>query len=184
MKRILFQVAISFFALLIGVGGASYWFNNYHLDNEVTPVKPPVIEEVKSHFAEEADAIEAVLRYQLDANRQEKVCFITVEGQEPDEAFLNRFAGQTDPRIQRSAYKSRDNYDRIIDLTTGETAEVISIVSIKWLNELEAEVHTNFYDGDVGEYTQKVVKKNGKWIALNGIYLDEMPHRPFLTKSK
>jgi hypothetical protein len=190
MNRISLRIAILSLTLLFGIIGVNFWLNQSHSDNtqpqlQLVNAQPTTEVIPTTHSAKEADVVEAVLSKQLEWNQQEKVCFLTVEGKEPDQDFINRFNGHIGPRIEKNSEKGRDEYDRVIDSNTGEIAEMISIVSIKWISETEVEVHTNIYDGDVAEYTQNVVMEDDHWIAQDGHYLEEIPYKkPYYSTTK
>jgi|GEM_PF-7102044 hypothetical protein len=158
MNRSFSRLTVLLITFTFGVLVASAWFLRSNPNPEPTLSSAP-------SPADKANVAEAVFRYQLRWNKQRPVCFLTLEEREPDETFLKRFVGQTEPRIQRSSRKMSDPYNRIVDADTGELAEYISIVSIKWISDTEAEVHCNVYDGDLGEYKHSVIRQGDTWVV-------------------
>src|SRR5438045_2572570 len=159
MKRILFYLTTAFLTFGISFSATSHWF--------LRPVERAHATPIPSSSTEKENVAEAVFRYQLEWNKQEKVAFLTLEGKEPDENFMNRFIGQTEPRVQRHSRKKFDRYDRIIDADTGEQAEFISVSSIKWISDTKADVLSNVYDGDVGEYALRVHREGDQWVVMS-----------------
>jgi hypothetical protein len=167
MNRILFHIMTALITFGISSSITSYWF--------LRPVPGATTISITSSITEKENVAEAVFRYQLEWNKQEKVAFLTLEGKEPDENFMNRFVGQTEPRVQRHSRKKFDRYDRIIDADTREQGELISVVSIRWICDTIAEVRSNVYDGDVGEYILRVHREGDHWIVKSFLDLSEAP---------
>lgn len=139
---------------------------------------------IKTDSQQSADEIESiaevVFRWQLFWNKQEKVCFLLLNGREPSEKLFAKFKEQKGPRVQRSDRKKRDDYGRIIDSDSGDVAEIISIGPITWVSKTEVDVRSNVYDGDVGEYVHRLTLNGGKWTIKEwrDLAYGDGPRRP------
>ena len=114
---------------------------------------------------QEDDIREAVFRYRIESENPSARVFLRIDGKDPSDTFMTRFA-ESNPPVKKSsgAYlKSPSLRDRF----TGEQAVDLSVGSISWISVDRVELPGSSYCGircaDTGIY--RVVKKNGRWLV-------------------
>jgi hypothetical protein len=122
----------------------------------------------------EDDIREAVFRYQFvhDAPQQKphtKVHFIAIENkQDPDDAFLKRFADRT-PIVKKESQAAASNNGTggVIDKETKGAGIIFRIAQLKWINDSEIEVEAHFHVAMLvaGGCKYRVLREGNKWVV-------------------
>jgi hypothetical protein len=114
---------------------------------------------------QEDDVREAVFRYRIESRNLSGPIFLSIDGKDPSDAFMMRFAQSNLPIKKASgAYlKALSLRDRLTD----QQAVELSVRSVSWISVDRVEVRGGFYCGgrcaDAGIY--RVGKRNGRWMV-------------------
>jgi hypothetical protein len=114
---------------------------------------------------QEDDIREAVFRYRISSKNSNSRVFLRIDGKDPSDTFMARFADLNPPVEKASGARLKSTWLR--DGLTGEQAVELSVGSISWISVDRVEVPGSSYCGmrcaDVGIY--RVVKRNGHWVV-------------------
>ncbi|MCE9604346.1 MAG: hypothetical protein K8U03_05510 [Planctomycetia bacterium] len=106
------------------------------------------------------DVAEAVFRHQFDHNasgtqRRVKYFFLSLEANDPPNAFLARFANEWWPYVRPASMEAQLRGPRLI----------FSISSVKWLDADTAEVEGGYYHDTLSSSGNlyRVERRAGKW---------------------
>jgi hypothetical protein len=114
---------------------------------------------------QEDDIREAVFRYRISSKNPDSRVFLRIDGKDPSDTFMARFADLNPPIEKASRAHLQSAWLR--DGFTGEQAVELSVGSISWISVHRVELPGRSYCGircaDVGIY--RVVKQNGHWAA-------------------
>lgn len=124
--------------------------------------------------AAEQNALEAVLRYQFQHNASGqqadvKVFCVTLDGADPDDAFLQRFAGQRVP--VRKASDCNTNEHGVSDRATGVSGLQLNAGRLSWINEDEVTVDGGYYEASLSASgnTFRLKKQAQGWTVVETI---------------
>lgn len=114
----------------------------------------------------EDDIREAVFRYQF-LQQTNGVCFLKVNGHDPSDEFMRRFAGQVRP-VQKASQGDADG--SVASKGTRQKGVVFNVGSIRWITWIrgtEVEVSGDYRGGDSGAawYTYSLKSENGSWTV-------------------
>ena len=145
-------------ACLISVGCAStappYFFSR-------SPSDRPI---------QEDDIRESVLRYRLNPSKSNGPFFLSINGHDPSDAFMRRFAdsGRIVKKASESYFKKDPFPGWLRDRSTDEKGMSLWVGPINWLSSDRVEVRGGMYCGglcaDAGIYRLK--KKEGHWVVV------------------
>jgi len=126
----------------------------------------PVVDVAR--WIEENNIRESVFRYRIERQKFDGVVFLTIDGKDPSDEFMTRFAMITPPvRKASGSYSDSQGMSSLRDRSTKRRAILLEVGTIKWLSEDHVELNGGFYCGalcaDAGIY--EVVKKNGRWTV-------------------
>ena len=113
---------------------------------------------------------ESVFRYRMDQSRSGGPFFLNIDGKDPSDTFMARFA-----KADRKVKKASQSYFRwdssggfLRDRSTDALGMSFSVSSISWLSPERVEVRGGMYCGalcaDVGKY--RLEKKDGQWTVI------------------
>ena len=141
-------------------------------------------------LAQEDDLREAVFRHLFTQNasvqgRSAQVYFLAVgaKGEDPDDAFMLRFADSPTPVKKASdSIFAADNSDKpaigrgemvITDKATGQPGLLFHTREIKWLNSVQAEVSGGYYEAmmSASGNTYELEKIDDKWVVVKNTEL-------------
>jgi hypothetical protein len=118
---------------------------------------------------EEDNIREAVFRYRIELEKSKRRVFLSIDGKDPGDDFMARFAALKPPAKKASgAYFKKEPFPGwLLDRSTDKRAVHLSVSSIKGLSEERVEVQGGSYCGglcaDAGVYL--LVKKDGRWTV-------------------
>ena len=120
------------------------------------------------------DIREATFRFLFGKNasslqQNAKVYFLTIgnlsktQSQDPDEAFMKRFADHQ-PRVARRS-DAKESPDGVTDKITGERGLIFNVGEIQWISDREVQVSGGYFEAGLSASgnTFYLRKKNGKW---------------------
>lgn len=111
---------------------------------------------------------EAVFRYRMNAISDDNPIFLSINGKDPSDTFMARFA-DSKKRVQKSSrsYVKKDPVPSLRERATGQPGMSFSVGAITWVSSSHAEVRGGMYCGglcaDEGEYLLE--KKQGHWVV-------------------
>ena len=98
-----------------------------------------------------------------------QIFFISIDGKDPSDEFLNRF--RDIPRSIRKVSSSKPEKGPHVphDLTTGIAGIIFDAGKVRWLSRDAAEVEGGYYCGGLcaAGITFQVNRDNGKWVIKN-----------------
>jgi hypothetical protein len=117
---------------------------------------------------EEAKIHEAVFRDLIQSNKLTRPVFLRIDGTDPSDEFMARFASSVTPVNKASAaYFDPKILRGPIDRSTGKTGAILSTDSISWLFgdrvELKAILNCGHLCGEGGVY--QIAKRRGRWTV-------------------
>jgi hypothetical protein len=118
---------------------------------------------------QEDDIRESVFRYRMGYPKRNCPFFLSIDGKDPSDAFMRRFAalGRTVKKESESYFKKDQSNRWLRDRSTGEEGVAFSVGPISWLSSDRVEVSGGMYCGilcaDGGVYRLK--KKEGHWVV-------------------
>lgn len=118
---------------------------------------------------QEDDIRESVVRYRIAVLKSNGPFFLSINGNDPSDTFLKRFAasGKTVKKASESYFKKDPFPGWLRDRSTDEKGMTFSVGSISWLSPDRVEVSGGMYCGglcaDGGIYGLK--KKEGHWVV-------------------
>jgi hypothetical protein len=116
--------------------------------------------------AEEDNIREAIVRDWAGPKGLKRLIFVSIDGHDPSDEFLARFADLRPTLVKKSSEQRFDiSSEHLVDRSTGQRGVSLSINSVKWLfgDRAEAEVKTfcGFLCGSGG--VCEMVKKKSRW---------------------
>jgi hypothetical protein len=118
---------------------------------------------------QEDDIRESVFRYRMDYPHRDGPFFLSIDGKDPSDTFMARFANP-DRKVKKASqsYFRKDlPHGRLCDRSTEEPGVAFSVSTISWLSLDRVEVGGNMYCGglcaDGGIY--RLRKKGGRWVV-------------------
>jgi hypothetical protein len=118
---------------------------------------------------QEDEIRESVFRYRMDLRHRDGPFFLSIDGKDPNDTFMTRFAN-ADRKVKKEsqAYFKKDPPPGWLrDRSTDEQGVAFSVGAISWLSLNRVEVRGGMYCGglcaDWGIYRLK--KKNGRWAV-------------------
>jgi hypothetical protein len=115
---------------------------------------------------------EAVFRHMFNRETQQhmehaKRFFISLAGQDPDDAFISRFDDVKLPVKKGSQSMTTGGMGMVADKETGELGIHYKIGRIDWISESEADVEVSFHAANLatGGCTYRVVGAGSKWVV-------------------
>jgi hypothetical protein len=118
---------------------------------------------------QEDDIRESVFRYRMDHEHIDGPFFLDIDGKDPSDTFMARFAnpGRKVKEASQSYFRKDLPHGRLCDRSTDEPGVAFSVRAISWLSLGRVEVRGGMYCGglcaDSGIYRLK--KKNGRWAV-------------------
>lgn len=134
-------------------------------------VPPPLLfsRSPADRVEQEDDIREAVFRYRFELMQWEGTFFLSIDGKDPSDSFMARFAA-TNARVKKesgSYFKKDPSPGWLLDRSTGEKAVSFFVGRISWISVDQVEVRGGKYCGglcaDAGIY--RVARKNGRWVV-------------------
>ena len=131
----------------------------------------------------EAAVTEAVFRHLLRPRRDELVYFLSVGGPEdhdPDDTFMQRFAGHRPPAkpvseatLAAPAHRWQSMPGRVIDRRTGQPGLILRVSGLTWLSESEARVEASTFAHGLAARGSlyRVVREGDRWV-IGEVVLD------------
>ena len=130
----------------------------------------------------EAAVTEAVFRYLLRPRRDETLYFLSVgapEDHDPDDAFMERFAGHQSPvkpvseatlagtAQPGSALAAAPFPGQVIDRRTGQSGLIVRVSRLTWLSESEARVEASTFAHGLAArgYLYCVASEGDRWVV-------------------
>jgi hypothetical protein len=128
--------------------------------------------------AEELDIRETTFRYQFGKNasgqqQSAKSFYLAVSADDkqtdPDDAFIERFAGNEPPVKKVSECDSSGA--GVVDKKTGESGLIFKTGAIKWVSDTEVEISGGYYEAGLSASgnTYYLKKVNGKWTVIKDV---------------
>ena len=134
----------------------------------------------------EAAVTEAVVRHLLHARRDGLVYFLSVgarEDRDPDDAFMERFAGHRPPvkpiseatlsgaAQPGSALAAAPFPGQVIDRRTGQPGLILRVSRLTWLSESEARVEASTFAHGLAArgLLYHVAREGGRWVVGEGV---------------
>ena len=121
------------------------------------------------HVAQENDIWEAVFRYRIDSMGSDFPFFLSIDGKDPSDSFMARFASSRAhvKKDSGSYYAKEPSPGSLRDRSTGEKAVRLSAGPVTWISSDLVEVRGGMYCGglcaDAGIY--RLAKRNGLWTV-------------------
>src|SRR5208282_4858605 len=118
---------------------------------------------------QEDDIRESVFRYRMDLPKRNCPFFLSIDGKDPNDAFMRRFAALKTPvkKGSGSYFKKEPFPGWLLDRSNNERAISFSVGTISWMSLDRVEVRGGMYCGglcaDAGIYELR--KKNGRWVV-------------------
>lgn len=129
---------------------------------------------VPDRQVQEEDIRESVFRYQIAhwySNEEAHAFFLSMDGKDPPQAFVQRFAGHI-PQVKessRSYFRKSPFPGWLRDKESGLKAALLSVGAISWLSPNLVEVEGGIYCGGLcgasGSY--HLERQSGKWVVKN-----------------
>jgi len=118
---------------------------------------------------EEDDILESIFRYRIEDAKSNGPFFLSINGEDPSETFMARFA--TSNKIVKKAsgsyFKKQPSPGWLRDKSTDKEAIYFSVGSISWKSLDQVEVRGGMYCGglcaDAGIY--RLRKKKDRWVV-------------------
>jgi hypothetical protein len=124
---------------------------------------------VAGRVAQEDDIREAIFRYEMKAHRLPDVVFLSINNQEPSDAFMRRFSDVKLSVKNWSAIAPPTNPPQrwISDRETGKPGVALSVGKITWTSNHRVIVAGGYYCGSLcaGGGDFYVVLKDGRWVV-------------------
>lgn len=118
---------------------------------------------------QEDDIRESVFRYRMDHPHRDGPFFLSIDGKDPSDTFMARFAN-ADRKVKKASqsyFKSTLPRTGLRDRSTDEHGVWFSVGAISWLSLDRVEASGGMYCGslcaDGGIY--RLRKKNGHWVV-------------------
>ena len=119
---------------------------------------------------QEDDIRESVFRYRMDNPHRDGPFFLSINGKDPSDTFMARFAN-ADRKVKKTSqsYFKKDPFPGWLrDRSTDEQGVSFSVGAISWLSPERVEVGGDMYCGglcaDAGKY--RLEKKQGRWVVV------------------
>lgn len=123
-----------------------------------------------SETADEDEIMEATFRYQFPHNasamqQNAKLYFLSIDGADPSDGFMQRFAGH-DPAVKKVS-SSTSGTDGVTDNQTGEKGIIFRVETIKRVNATTVEVKGGYYEAGLSASGNTYyLKNNGPgWVV-------------------
>jgi hypothetical protein len=130
-----------------------------------SPVPSFILRAPADRLVQEDDIREAVFRYRISSRNSNSRVFLMIDGKDPTDTFMTRFAESNPPIKKASGAQLKSTWLR--DRLTGEQAVEFSVGSISWISVDRVELPGSSYCGvrcaDFGIY--RVVIKDGRWVV-------------------
>lgn len=122
------------------------------------------IEQVDSSIAE------SVFRYQIKKcaeNTSLKVFLLSLQGKDPSDELMKRFADDSISVKKRSALATSETNNEFVDKESGKPAALMSIDTLKFLKDGGAEVEGScgYADWAARGYRYSLVREENRWIV-------------------
>lgn len=118
---------------------------------------------------QEEDIRESVFRYRMDLPYGERLFFLSIDGKDPSDTFMARFAN-ADRKVKKASqsyFKETTPRTGLRDRSTDEPGVALAVGTISWLSLNRVEVRGSMYCGslcaDGGIY--RLSKKDGRWLV-------------------
>lgn len=119
---------------------------------------------------EEDNIRECIFRYRMDKSKSSGPFFLSINGKDPSDSFMARFASSKKQvkKASQSYFKKDPFPGWIRDRSTDKQGMSFSVSSINWLSSDRVEVRGGMYCGglcaDAGVY--RLEKKGARWIVV------------------
>jgi hypothetical protein len=124
---------------------------------------------VAGRVVQEDDIREAIFRYEMEAHRFPEVVFLSINNQEPSDAFMRRFSDvELSVKNWSAIAPSTKPLQRwISDRETGKPGVALSVGKITWTSNYRVIVAGGYYCGSLcaGGGDFYVVLKDGRWVV-------------------
>ena len=127
---------------------------------------------VVSRSIEQDRVAEALFRHLVQEHQGLRVYFLSRDGADPSDDFMQRFQGER-PVIKKRSLSVRGKYRSILDKESGANAGIVSVGSVKWISDSEVEVGGGFYDGEIIECRYRMARTNIGWIVISKEFVME-----------
>ena len=134
-----------------------------------TPSPPAIVARLPPDWnIQEDDIRESIFRY-LIKTRNSDLAFLSIDGRDPSNEFMARFAGSNFHMTKASgaSFKKQPVPGWLRDRSSGKKAVELSVGPISWISITQVEVGGGSYCGglcaDAGVF--RVVNKNGRWTV-------------------
>jgi hypothetical protein len=130
---------------------------------------PPVSQVPQDLHAQEDDIREAIFRYRIGTNKSESSIFLKINGKDPSNEFMARFANsKLSVRKASGSYFKKDPFPGYLrDRKNENEAIEYSVGPVRWITATRVEVRGGMFCGglcaDAGTY--QVTKTNGHWTV-------------------
>ena len=118
---------------------------------------------------QEDDIRESVFRYRMDHPHREGPFFLSIDGKDPSDTFMARFASadQKVKKASQSYFKSTLPRTGLRDRSTDEHGVWFSVGAISWLSLDRVEASGGMYCGSLcaDEGIYRLRKKDGHWVV-------------------
>lgn len=119
--------------------------------------------------AQENDIREAIFRYEMKDHRFPEVAFLSINNQEPSDAFMRRFSDTSVAVKKWSAIAPANKPPQrgIYDRDTGKSGVALSVGKITWTSDHGVVVAGGYYCGSLcaGGGDFYVTSKDGRWVV-------------------
>jgi len=119
---------------------------------------------------EEDDIRESIFRYRIEGAKSSGPFFLTINGEDPSETFMARFAISNKIAVKKASgsyFKEQPSPGWLRDRSTDKEAIYFSVGSISWMSLDRVEVRGGMYCGgrcaDAGIY--RLRKKKDRWVV-------------------
>jgi hypothetical protein len=133
------------------------------------PTRITLFTKPADHAAQENDIWEAVFRYRIELVGSNGPFFLSIDGNDPSDSFMARFAPSS-ARVKKyseSYFRKDPSPGWLRDRSTDEKAIGLSVRSVTWISNDQVELRGGMYCGglcaDAGIY--RLAKKNGRWAV-------------------
>jgi hypothetical protein len=119
---------------------------------------------------EEDNIRECIFRYRMDEYKSSGPFFLRINGKDPSDSFMARFASSKNQvkKASQSYFKKDPFPGSLRDRSTDEQGILFSVSSLSWLSPDRAEVRGGMYCGglcaDAGVY--RLEKKGARWVVV------------------
>ena len=117
----------------------------------------------------EDDIREAVFRYRMEKLRSDELIFLSINGRDPSNEFMARFA-RSQRKIKKASqsYVAQNGIPSLRDRTSDQPGWKFSANAITWVSSGRVEVQGDMYCGglcaDSGRYVLE--RKQGRWVVI------------------